>query len=91
MAHLRRDRENLKARLRRIRGQVDAIGRALDDDHECGAVLQQIAAVRGAIGGLMAEVIEGHVREHVAGERMSAADREHAADELVDVLRRYLR
>lgn len=91
MPHVRRDREKLKARVVRIRGQLDAVARALDEERECGDVLQQIAAIRGAIAGLMAEVIEGHVREHLAGQRLSASDRQQAADELVEVLRRYLK
>lgn len=91
MPHLRRERPRLKARLARIRGQLDAVEHALDDDRECGEVLQQIAAIRGAIAGLMGEVVEEHVREHLAGRRVSAADRDRAAEELVEVLRRYLK
>lgn len=91
MPHTHRDREKLKARLARIRGQVDGVGRALDEERDCGDVLQQVAAIRGAVAGLMAELLEGHVREHLAGDRVSAANRKLAADELVEVLKRYLR
>ncbi len=91
MPHTQHNREKLKARLRRIRGQVDAIEKALDDNQECGKVLQQIAAVRGAVAGLLGEVLEGHVREHLAAERLSTADRELAADEIIEVLQRYLK
>lgn len=91
MPHTHHEREKLKARLARIRGQVDGVGRALDEDRDCGEVLQQVAAIRGAVAGLMAELLEGHVREHVAGERIPAAERTRAADELVEVIKRYLR
>jgi DNA-binding FrmR family transcriptional regulator len=91
MPHTNRDREKLKLRLARIRGQIDAVARALDEQKDCGDVLQQIAAVRGAVTGLLGEVLEGHVREHLAGEELSADDRQNAADELIDVLRRYFR
>jgi DNA-binding FrmR family transcriptional regulator len=91
MPHTSRDREKLKLRLARIRGQIDAVERALDEQRDCGDVLQQIAAIRGAVSGLLGVVLEGHVREHLAGQRLSATDRENAADELIDVLRRYLR
>jgi DNA-binding FrmR family transcriptional regulator len=91
MPHTLRDREKLKKRLARIRGQVDAVERALDEQKDCGDILQQIAAVRGAVAGLLGEVLEGHVREHLAGHRLSALARESAADELIEVLRRYLR
>jgi DNA-binding FrmR family transcriptional regulator len=91
MPHVNRDREKLKARLARIRGQIDAVARALDQEQDCGEVLQQIAAIRGAVTGLLGEVLEGHVREHVAGQELSATDRQNAADELIEVLRRYFR
>ena len=91
MPHTLHDKPKLQARLARIRGQLDGVGRALDEGRPCGDVLQQVAAIRGAVAGLMAELLEGHVREHVAGERVPQAERRQAADELVEVLRRYLR
>lgn len=91
MPHTQHDSEKLKARLARIRGQVDAVGRALDEGRECGEVLQQVAAIRGAVTGLMAELLEGHVRGHLAADRVPAAERQRAADDIVKVLRRYLR
>lgn len=79
-------------RVRRIRGQVNAIEKALDSEQECGGVLQLMAACRGALNGLMAEVMEGHVRFHV----MSANGRQNsrqvkAAEELIEVVRAYLK
>ena len=65
MAHTVRDKKKLTNRVRRIRGQLDAVGKALDDERDCSTVLQLIAACRGAMNGLMAEVLEGHVRLHV--------------------------
>jgi DNA-binding FrmR family transcriptional regulator len=91
MPHTNRDRDKLKARLARIRGQIDAVARALDEQQDCGEVLQQIAAVRGAVTGLLGEVLEWHVREHLAGQGLTADDRRIAADELIEVLRRYFR
>lgn len=91
MPHTQRQRDRLKARLARIRGQVDAVDRALDQERECGEVLQQVAAIRGALTGLMKEVLEGHVRDHLADERRTAEERARAAGEVISVLRRYLR
>ena len=62
MAHTTKDKEKLLNRVRRIKGQISAIEKALESDQECSKVLQTIAACRGAINGLMAEVLEGHVR-----------------------------
>jgi FrmR/RcnR family transcriptional regulator, repressor of frmRAB operon len=66
MAHTTKDKEKLLNRVSRIKGQINAIEKALDGNEDCSKVLQTIAACRGAINGLMAEVLEGHVRFHVA-------------------------
>lgn len=66
MSHIRENRKKLVARVRRISGQLASLERAIDGDTECGAVLQQLAAVRGAVNGLILQVMEDHLRAHVA-------------------------
>jgi FrmR/RcnR family transcriptional regulator, repressor of rcnA expression len=90
MSHTIREKAKLLNGVRRIRGQVDAIERALEQEVDCADVMQLIAAVRGAMGGLMAEVMEDHVRLHVT-ETEPAFVREQAAQELIDVVRSYLK
>jgi DNA-binding FrmR family transcriptional regulator len=91
MAHTIRDKSKLLTRVRRIRGQADALERALIEETECAAILQQIAAIRGAVNGLMAEVLEGHLRTHVAADGVSRAKRELELDDVVSVLRSYIK
>ena len=92
MSHVARDKSRLLARVRRIRGQVEALERAISGEAACADVLHQIAGVRGAIQGLLREVMEGHIREHVAGRPgVGEAERERGAEELIEVLRRYLK
>ena len=93
MSHTTRDKKKLLNRVRRIRGQVDAIEKALDQDpDECSAVLQTIAACRGAINGLMAEVIESHMRFHVIDPAWKpTSERAMAAQEVIEVLGTYLK
>lgn len=92
MAHTTRDKKKLLDRVRRIKGQVNAIEKALDGDQECSKVLQTIAACRGAINGLMAEVMEGHVRYHVIDpKRKPTSDQAEAAEELIELVNRYLK
>ncbi|BDT58177.1 transcriptional regulator [Massilia varians] len=79
------------ARVRRIRGQVEAIERALEAEAGCAEVLHLLAASRGAMNGLMAEVIEDHVREHLAARDLTEAERGEGADELLEVIRAYLK
>jgi DNA-binding FrmR family transcriptional regulator len=92
MAHTTRDREKLLIRVRRIRGQVEAIERTLGEEHECAEVLQLVAACRGALNGLMAELIEGHIRFHVlAPNGRKGVPQAEVAEELIDVVRAYLK
>ena len=92
MTHTIRDKSKLLARVRRIRGQVEALERALDAERECAEILHQIAAVRGAMGGLMGEVLEEHIRTHIADPAITDdAERVKGADELIGVLRTYLK
>jgi DNA-binding FrmR family transcriptional regulator len=76
--------------VRRLRGQVEAIERALVDEMGCSDILQRIAACRGAIDGLLGEVLEDHVRVHVI-ERHRGADPFEVGEELIEVIRMYLR
>jgi DNA-binding FrmR family transcriptional regulator len=92
MAHTVREKQKLLARVRRIRGQVEAIERALDGEANCEQVMHLIAGVRGSIAGLMAEVVEDHVRTHlVDDEKYPGALNAEAAEQLLDVVRTYLK
>ena len=92
MAHTIRDKQKLLARVRRIRGQIEAIERALDSEAGCEKVMQLIAGVRGATAGLMAEVVEEHVRTHlVDAEKHPGALDGEATEQLLDVVRTYLK
>ena len=92
MSHTIREKQKLLARVRRIRGQVEAIERALNGEAGCDRVMHLIAGVRGAIGGLMAEIVEDHVRTHLvdADQHPNALNTE-AAEQLFEVVRTYLK
>ena len=92
MSHTVRDRQKLLKRVRRIRGQVDGIERALTTESGCEQVLHLIAGVRGAMAGLMAEVVQDHVRTHLVDpKKHPGARNSDAAEQLLDVVRTYLR
>src|ERR1700740_3247332 len=83
MGHVAREKTKLLNRVKRMRGQLEAIERALDADDECATVLQQATACRGALDGFIAEVIEDHIREHVVDPSAQQDDpRRKAAEEL---------
>ena len=90
MTHTIREKQNLLARVRRIRGQVEAIERALDGDVGCERVMHLIAG--GAMTGLMAEVVEDHVRTHlVDSDRYPDALNTDATEQLLEIVRTYLK
>ena len=92
MTHTVREKQKLLARVRRMRGQMEAIERALEAETGCEQVMHLIAGVRGALAGLMAEVVEDHVRTHLvdSDKHPGALDAE-AAEQLLDVVRAYLK
>jgi DNA-binding FrmR family transcriptional regulator len=92
MAHIVQNKKKLLARISRIRGQINGIEKALNEERECGEVLLTLAACRGAMNALMAEILEGHVRQHLlpSGSQKDAAAA-GAAEELIEVIKRYLK
>ena len=91
MSHTIRHKTQLSKRVARIRGQVEAIARGLDNELECGEILQLIASARGAMNSLMAEVVEDHIRAHAFRGARPKSDEAQAADDLVAVVRTYLK
>lgn len=91
MSHTVHDQKTLLTRVRRIAGQAAALEKALEQGSECSAVLQQIAAIRGAVNGLMAQVLEGHVREHLGAENATPQQRQEDIEVVLTVLRSYLK
>ncbi len=91
MAHTTRDKEKLLVRVRRIRGQVEALEKALSEEDDCSKILHLIAGSRGAMDGLMAEVLEGHIRTHVADPKAKPWERIQATEDVIELIRSYLK
>lgn len=91
MAHLIENRKKIRLRINRIQGQLEAVKEALDQDEECSSVLQILAASRGAMNGLMAEILEGHILSHLMGRGKKSEHQNQAALELIRVLKSYLK
>ena len=89
MSHTQKEKKALLNRVRRLKGQLDALERALQEEQGCYAVLQQIAAIRGATNGLMSQVIEGHIRDHM--QPLVPGEDNEASEGLIKVLRSYLK
>ncbi|WP_050466447.1 metal/formaldehyde-sensitive transcriptional repressor [Herbaspirillum chlorophenolicum] len=89
MSHITQHKDQLLKRVRRIGGQVQALDRALEADADCSKTLHLAAAIRGALNGLMDELIEAHAREHVARPGLSDHERSQGLDEVLQAIRRY--
>lgn len=90
MSHVTMNKTRTLSRVRRIKGQVEAIERAFEGDGECEKILQLVASCRGALNGLMAELIEGHLRFHVLDPNQKTRPAQlAAADDLIAVVKRY--
>lgn len=90
MAHLKRSSSNLISRLRRIKGQVEGVERALEREADCTEILRQLASIRGAMNGLTNEVLQDHLRTHVV-DAPDDATRQAGAEEIIQVLKTYLK
>jgi DNA-binding FrmR family transcriptional regulator len=91
MAHTIRDKQKLLNRVARLKGQLESVDKALNEEQECTQILHTLSALRGGLESLMAEVIEGHILLHIAdpGKRPTS-EQSKAAQELIDVIKYYL-
>jgi len=92
VAHTAEEKKKLLVRINRIQGQLQGIKEAIEEERQCDEVLQQIAACRGAMNGLLVEIMEGEIRFHVLTKNTKADSREmKAAENLVGILHRYIK
>jgi len=90
MSYTKREKLKLLNRIRRVRGQVEAVERAIEDEQGCANVLHLIVAARGALPGLMSQVIEEHIRLHVVDPARDS-ERSRGAEELIEAVQAYLK
>lgn len=91
MTHIDKEKQKLIARIKRIRGQVDSIERSLTTEDDCADLLMLLANVRGGINSLMAEVLEDHIRLHILTPEKSNMPSQELAEDLIDLVRAYLK
>lgn len=90
MAHITANKDKLILRVKKIKGQLNSIEKALESERDCFKILQQISASRGAIQSLMSEVLDGHIKEHL-GNQVSDEQREKEIENLATLLKTYLK
>jgi DNA-binding FrmR family transcriptional regulator len=90
MAHTVREKSKILGRVNRIKGQLEAFSKAIEEKQECYQVMQLLSSCRGALNGLMSEVVEGHIREHIVGAESKKIAAE-SGEELIDVMKSFLK
>ncbi|WP_296281709.1 metal/formaldehyde-sensitive transcriptional repressor [uncultured Acinetobacter sp.] len=85
------DKKKILLRVKRIIGQAQAIENALESNVECGAILQQICSVRGAINGLMNEMLEVHLKDTLVSGETTEQQRREELTEIAKILKSYLK
>ena len=88
MSHLSREKLDLVTRTKKVIGQLESVLRGLNEDEQCANVLQRLAAARGSINSLMGELLEDHIRNHMPRKSKSS---EEAADDVIEIVRTYLK
>ena len=88
MSHLSRQKLDLVNRTKKVIGQLESVLRGLNEDEQCAAILQRLAAARGAINSLMGELLEDHIRNHMPRNSKTS---EEVADDVIEIVRTYLK
>ena len=91
MAHTIKEKAKLLNRVKRVRGQIEALERAVEEEKGCADVLHLVVTARGAMNSLMAEIIEDHIRMHVVDPDRERGSRAKGAEELIDIVKAYLK
>lgn len=91
MAHIEKNTNALLTRIKKIRGQTNALEKALEQEPDCIAILQQVAAIRGAVNGLMNKILEDHIRRHIGQADLSNEERANESEALILILKSYLK
>jgi DNA-binding FrmR family transcriptional regulator len=91
VSHTIRDKQKLLNRVRRIRGQIDAIERSLEAEAGCEQILQLLTSCRGAMNGLLAVVVEDHIRTHFVPVEEESAEHGDAREHLIDIVHSYFK
>jgi DNA-binding FrmR family transcriptional regulator len=90
-SEISKEKQKLLSRIRRLGGQIDAVERAVTEGDECADILMLLAAIRGGVNSLMAEILEDHVRLHITHPHRGAESPEELTEDLISLVRAYLK
>jgi len=91
LPEISKEKQKLFSRIRRMGGQIGAVERAVADGDECADILMQLAAIRGGVNSLMAEILEDHIRLHITHPDRGPESPEELTEDLISLVRAYLK
>jgi DNA-binding FrmR family transcriptional regulator len=91
LPEISKEKQKLVSRIRRLAGQIDAVERSVTEGNECADILMLLATIRGGVNSLMAEILEDHIRLHITHPDRSTQSREELTEDLIDLVRAYLK
>lgn len=86
-----KEKQKLFSRIRRLGGQIAAVERAVSEGDECADILMLLAAIRGGVNSLMAEILEDHIRLHISHPDRHGESRQELTEDLISLVRAYLK
>jgi DNA-binding FrmR family transcriptional regulator len=91
LSEISREKQKLLSRIKRMSGQIDAVERSVTDGDECADILMLLAAIRGGVNSLMAEILEDHIRLHITHPNRGTQSSEELTEDLIALVRAYLK
>jgi len=86
-----KEKQKLLSRIKRMSGQLTAVERAVNEGDECADILMLLAAIRGGVNSLMAEILEDHIRLHITHPDRGPESPEELTEDLIGLVRAYLK
>ena len=86
-----REKQKLLSRIKRMAGQIEAVERSVTAGDECADILMLLAAIRGGVNSLMAEILEDHIRLHITPPNRGPESPEELTEDLIGLVRAYLK
>ena len=91
LPEISKEKQKLLSRVKRLGGQITAVERAVMEGDECAEILMLLAAIRGGVNSLMAEILEDHIQLHITHPDRRTESPEELTKDLIALVRAYLK
>lgn len=91
LREISKEKQKLLSRIKRLAGQITAVEHSVTEGDECADILMLLAAIRGGVNSLMAEILEDHIRLHITHPNRGGETPEELTEDLISLVRAYLK